>query len=431
MLNGNRPFVALVALLLSVLLVTPAFGAGFLLFEQGSKAMGMAGAFTAQADDGSAMFHNVAGLAFQDFAEGKERSFLAGITFVRPTESGFQGQAPFPGPTATGEQADQLFTVPHVYFARRLNSRWTFGLGVNAPFGLSTEWDNPETFAGRYISTRAELSAVDLNPSVAWRVNDELAVGFGAVIRLSEISLQRFIPQRNPFTGAVVDVGFANLESSFDEGFGFNVGALYKRPGGLSIGFSYRSKVDTDYAGAATLTQIPTGDDGFDALVAASVPFGVPLALSTSLEFPDMASLGVAYEISEKLLVEADVNWTGWSSFDVVELEFVTAPALSETIPENYEDAQNYRIGVRYDTSDSRQWRFGVYFDETPQPEETVGPLLPDADRYGVTIGYGTKRYDVALMYVQFDDRTTTTNHDNFFGTYEFTIVLLGGSIRF
>lgn len=420
----NRSLAVAVAVaVVAAMASAPAFAAGFVIFEQGTKAMGMAAAFTAQADDGSAMFYNVAGLAFQ-----KEKSWEAGMTFVRPTAD-FEGLDPFPGVGVSGDQKDSIFLVPHVYHVRPINDRWTFGMGLLSPFGLATEWDKPDAWAGRFISTLGDLKAIDLNPSLGWQVNDRLGLGIGVVLRYSTVTLERYVGQRNPFNNTVADVAFVKLESDYDHGFGWNTGVLYKGPR-FSWGLSYRSKVKIDYQGDGKFEQISTGNPFFDAVVASVIPFGTSLPIQTSIEYPDMASLGVAYALSDNAVVELDANWTGWSSFQEVVLDFVTAPDFSSTIPERYEDANNYRLGVRIGP-DGRQWRFGAWFDESPQPDASVGPLLPDADRFGLSFGYGAKRFDLALMYVDFDERTTTTNQDGFLGTYNTTVLLLGATVRF
>lgn len=421
--KAPRPLLA--AGLVLVLAAAPAFGAGFLIYEQGSKAMGMAGAFTAQANDGSAMFYNVGGLAFL-----KEKKLEVGVTFVDVADSTFEGLAPFPGPGATGEQDPGLFYPPHLYYVRPLDERLTFGFAVNAPFGLSTEWGNPETWPGRYISAKAELRAFDLNPSIGWKVSDKLGVGFGLVGRVSDVTLLRFVPQLNPFNQTVVDVARVDLDSDFDTGFGWNVGVLHQVGKYLSWGFSYRSKITVDYGGDGVFTQITTGNPQLDALVAAAIPFGQKLPIETSIEFPDIASVGVALGLTRRVLVEVDVDRVGWSSFDVVELRFPSAPQFTTVLPNDWDDSYNYRLGVQVGEGPS-YWRFGYIYDETPQPGPSVGPLLPDANRNDYTIGYGNQRFDVALMYVNFDQRTTTTNRDNFYGTYKTDVWLLGLTVKF
>lgn len=402
----------------------PALGAGFGIFEQGSKGMGMAGAFTAQVDDGSAMWHNVGGLGFL-----KEPGFEAGVTLIYAAESTFEGLDPFPGAGTTGEQENSLFYPPHVYYVRPLSSDMTFGFAFNAPFGLKTDWKEP--WVGRWISSVAELHAFDFNPSLGWQEGPNLGLGFGAIVRFSDVSLSRYLPAVNPFTQSVIDVATVDLDSDFDHGYGWNVGVLHKITNRISWGLSYRSEVEIDYGGDGRFTQISSGDPVFDAVVATTIPFGSDLPVTTGITFPAMASLGLAVQLSRNALVEVDLNWTGWSSVDELLIDFPTNPEFSSVIPEGYEDCYNYRIGLRLDVGPN-QWRFGYVFDETPQPEWNVGPLLPDADRNGFTIGFGWgQRLDLAVMYLPIDKRTTLTNQDGFFGTYDTTAWLFGATVKF
>lgn len=408
----------------------PSFGAGFSIFEQGSRAMGMAGAYTAQAEDGSAMFHNVAGLAFQ-----QEGGLEVGVTLITFSESEFEGAAPFPGTGAAGEQESNIFFPPHAYWVKPINDRFTFGFSMNSPFGLTTEWKDPDAWPGRFLSNRAELQVVDLGANFGWKATDTFGVGFGVIGRASTVELERHSGIINPFTFRVVDVANVALESDMDFGYGFQVGILHKVNNSFSWGLSYRSKVEVDYGGDGLLTQISTGNAQLDAAVAAQLPFGQNLPIETSIEFPDTASFGVALALSANSVLEIDVNWTGWSSFDDVVIDFTTAPSLTSTLPQGWDDVYNYRIGYRVGTSSGSEWRFGYVYDESPQPDEGVSPLLPDADRNGFTVGWGRKgaraKTDIALMYLPFDERVTNTNRDNFNGTYNTTAWLLGATLSF
>jgi long-chain fatty acid transport protein len=397
--------------------------------------MGMAGAFTAQADDGSALFHNVAGIAFQ------KSSFTVGATLITSQEATFQGANPFPGTGARAEQKTLMETPPHMYYVRPMGDRLSFGFGVTAPFGLTTEWDKPGQFSGRYLSTKAALRSFDLMPSLAYKVTPNFAVGFSAVARSSDVELARYVPQVNPFTLRIADIGRIGVQADFSEGYGFNAGFLHRINNSFSWGFSYRSKIKVDYEGEGQLTQILTGNPQFDGLVASRLPFGRALPVKTSIEFPDMASLGVALAITPRVFLETDANWTGWSSFDEVVLDFTgdaTNSLPDSTIPEGWEDVMNYRIGVRWAPGPTREWRFGYVMDKTPQPEEVISPLLPDADRTGITLGVGLKgnrmKTDLALMYLPFDERSRAKSlpgDGDFFGTYKTTAWLLAATVSF
>lgn len=409
----------------------PAFGAGFGIFEHGSKAMGMAGAFTAQADDPSALFHNPAGIAFQE-----ERDFMVGLTWITSLEAEFEGANPFPGLGVMREQETLSETPAHLYWVEPLGDRWTFGLGVFTPFGLTTEWKDPNTFPGRFLSTRAALRTFDVAPTVAVEVTDTFAVALSGWVRFSDVELDQHVPFPNPFTQTISDVATVELESDLDNGAGFTVGLLHKPTNSFSWGLSYRSSTEIDYSGDARFTQNLTGTP-LDALVPTALPVGQEIGVETRIEFPDMASFGVAVALAPRVLVEADANWTGWSTFDVLPVDFAIDALDTERV-QNFEDAWNYRLGLRFGDPDGNQWRFGYVFDESPQPEEAVSPLLPDADRNGFTIGYGyvgnKYTFDVAVMYLDFDERERDQSFPGegpFFGTYQNQAVLIGLSLGF
>jgi long-chain fatty acid transport protein len=434
--------------LIAVAIVSPAQAAGFSIFEQGSNAMGQAMAVTAQADDPSAMFYNVGGLAFLD-----ERDFYAGLTLIALGDSTFEGADPTPGAGEPGAQSDQLVFPPHFYWVEPLYDRWNLGLSVTAPFGLNTEWEDPVDvvfdpitgrptlirWSGRYISDKAVIKDTDLTPSIGYQVTDKIGVGFGVVVRFSSVELRRRI-DGNDVNPTIIDepgtdVGQSRVESDTDTGFGFNLCILHRFNDFLTWGFSYRSSIKVDYSGDVRLSQILTGNSAWDAAAAAVLPFDQNLPFETSVEFPDQASIGVGLQLNPNWHFEADFNWTGWSSFDQLTIELKSPnEGLSETRPQNWDDAINIRTGVRWERNAKSHWRFGLYWDESPQPQETVGPMLPDADRVGYTVGYGLGAekfdFDIALAYVDFESRTTTSNIHDFFGTYRSSTLSLGTSFR-
>lgn len=434
--RGGSIRLAVTAGALAVLAATPARGAGFGIFEQGTKAMGMAGAFTAQADDGSALFHNPGGLAF-----ATETELSGGFTFFKATEAEFAGANPFPGAGVREEQKLLSEILPHAYWVQPLGPIWKVAVGLNAPFGLTTEWENPDRFSGRFFSTKAALRVVDLNPALGWQVTPDFGIGFGALLRFSDVELRRNVATVNPFTLQAADVGRLTLESDIDQGYGFNFGLLHKVSDIFAWGLSYRSKVKVEYSGEAQVAQVLTGNPQFDAVVRTRIPFDTALPVETEIEFPDQASLGLAFVLTPDLLLETDANWTGWSSFDEVPIDFTGGATNSlpdASIPEQWNDVYNYRAGVRWTLSERVEWRFGFVFDESPQPEEAVSPLLPDADRNGFTVGYGYTgskvKADFALMYLDFDERTRARSFEDesdYFGTFNTKAVLLGITVGF
>jgi long-chain fatty acid transport protein len=390
--------------------------------------MGFAGAYTAQSKDGSAIFHNAAGIAFL-----KDKQLYLGGTLIHPSAE-FTGQEPFPGAGITENGDVGILTPPNFYYTHPFSETVAFGIGVHSPFGLQTKWENPDNFSGRYISTLADLKSIALNPTVAFKLEDRLAVGVGLDVRFARIALDRRVPVVNPFTQRVVDGAEVNLESDTNTGFGFNVGLLAKPTDTLSVGLSYRHKVNVDFSGTANFEPISTGSPELDVRVRASLPAG-SLPLETAIEFPGIASFGFA-KVFGDWTFEADVNWYQWSTFDQLQLTFETEPRLNETIEEDYSDSFQYRFGIERVLNDAWAIRGGYFFDETPSPPESMSPLLPDANRHGFCLGgswtSGRLRLDAATWYVLASDRSTDgSNRDSYDGTYSSHALTLGISLGY
>lgn len=411
----------------SLLSPASALASGFAIFEQGARGMGFAGAYAAQTTDPSAIFHNAAGIAFL-----KGKHLYIGGTLIAPS-SDFTGDSPFPGVGVTEEGDAGIILPPALDYSHQLTERLVLGLGVHIPYGLRTRWKNRDTtYTGRFISKEAKVQSLSINPTVAYRLADRLSVGGGLDIRLNKVSLQRNAGAVDPFTFAVKDVAAIDLQSDTSTKLGFNVGILAKPTANLAFGLSYRHKVTSEFSGAATFALIPTGNAQFDGAVAAQLPSG-SVPVTTRIAFPSIVEAGVSYNHGD-WTVAADVDFQQWSSFDTLPLTFEGRPDLSTTVVEGYQNSRIYRIGLERRLNDAWTVRGGYYFDETPSPPESVSPLLPDADRNGLALGfsYGTGSWsvDVAYWHLFFKERSTEgVNRDNYNGTYNNGANLLAVSL--
>ncbi len=362
----SRRLTVAAALVAAGLALPPASAraAGFAIFEQGSRAMGFGGAFAGLADDPSAIFYNSAGIAFL-----KGTQVYAGGTAIHPVFE-FTGADPFPGATVTEKNTGGWAVPPAVYLTRQFSERVVFGLGFNTPFGLKTEWENPATYSGRFISQKAELKGFSVNPVLAFKLADRFAIGGGVDVRLSSVSLARRVPFVNPFTQRAGDAAQVNLDSNTNTAVGFNVGALAKLSDTLSAGVHYRHKVKANYTGEATFTILPTGNAALDARLAAVVPSGAQ-AVETAITYPGILTAGVAWKPGD-WTVSADVDWYQWSTFDQLPINFVDHPELREDVVEKYSNSMQYRIGVERRLGETLAVRGGYFLDKTPSPVESV-----------------------------------------------------------
>ena len=424
----------LVALVGSVATV---HAAGFSIFEQGDRAMARSGAFTATASDPSAIFFNPAGLAFQTQAW----QVYVGGTAILPNVS-FEGMNPFPGDGVTENVKSRIFFPPTLYITKGVHERVVVGIGLFSAFGLATTWENPETFTGRHISYDSGITTFSIQPTIAVRVSDRFAIGAGVEIRAVDVRFNRFVEFFEPFTTRFIDIARAELDSDLGWGVGFAAGLLYRLTDQVRIGFSYRHHMDIDLEGTSRLTFIPTGNPQLDALLRAQIPAEPVPAQAPAFAFPKFLSFGVAISPWETWDFEIDINWAQWSRFERIRL---IVGDTETVLPENYDDVFSVRFGVEKRLNDRWTLLGGFLFDQNPVPVESVDPVLPDADRWGVNLGFqfrsGPWTVDVAGLLLFFENRTVTPDDcstpeafqacRHYYGTYKNFTTLVGVSIGY
>jgi long-chain fatty acid transport protein len=413
----------LVVLVIAGLLPGTSEGAGFALFEHGARGVAMGGAFGATADDPTAGYYNPAGLAFQ------AGTHAAGGAYFIQFGSTLKGDNPYPGKDYRVEQEDQIHYPMHAYFDTDISNEVRFGVAVTVPFGLGTWW--PDDFAGRYVTKRTDVKVFNLNPNIAYRAADNLAIAVGLDYYVANVDLTKSIGIINPYTQSVAEVGQAHIYTDAQTGLGWNAGFLAKLGRGISIGVAYRSPVRVNMDGKASFVQFPSGNADFDAIVATQIPFDRNPNVTTSIKFPDELRLAAAWQW-DNMTVEADVVRQGWSSFKELPVTIEGYARLSSVRPENYHDSSCYRIGVEWRKSEKIAYQFGALYDETPVPTESVSPLLPDADRRGLSVGIAwaltaATRLDIGYLHLMFPERSTKgLDGDNFNGRYQNQAELLG-----
>lgn len=416
------------ALALAALLApAAAFAAGYGIYEQGAAALGMAGAYAASAHDATAQFYNPAALTR---LEGKQVSF--GGTWLT-TRTSFAGVAPFPGNGVSEEMKNGSFFPPTFYWTNRLGSKWAYGVGVNAPFGLGVEWQDADNFTGRDRVTKALLQTIDGSFSLAWQrtTHQSLAVGMNARFAKVELNnIATFIGSG----GAPINVSRAKLESDFKPGSGWHAAMLQDIAKDWRLALTYKSKITVKIDdGRATFTQIPTGDSALDAAVLAGLP--PAQGVKTELAFPAQFVMGLAWNALPNWTYEIDGVWTGWSAFEKLPLTFATTGSLDTELIENYSDQWAIRVGAEHRLT-NYTYRLGYYYDSAAAPAESVTPLLPDANRHGATIGFGTQRgawtIDAYNLFLFVEKRSTEgRERGGYNGVYKSYVNALGATLAY
>jgi long-chain fatty acid transport protein len=406
---------------LFALSATHAWGAAFALQENSGSAVGNAFAGgAAAAEDASTLWSNPAGMSRLGSPQ-----VAAAVHFITPSfkfkDEGSQPALFQPLGGSDGD-AGSLNVVPNLYAVMPINPQWSVGLGVNAPFGLVTEYD--DSWLGRFQAVKSDIKTINVNPSASWRVSDTFAVGFG-------VSWQRIdaeLTSRINYSAALAQgagqaaagglipaalvpqiVGLtpglaakAKVEGD-DTAWGWNVGFLWDVTPQTRIGAQYRSSVKYTVSGTASfdypaLPAAPAPIVPVLQLLAAGVnsaicagpgvnaPGCTSIGISADIKLPDIANLSVFHRLNSQWDVMADVQFTRWSVFKQLEFVRSTGTVLAST-PENFDDAWRLSVGATYHWNDAWSFRGGLAYDQSPVNTTDRTPRLPDSDRFWIAIG--------------------------------------------
>lgn len=371
----------------------------------GADALAQGNAFVARKGSPSAITYNPAALVSL-----KESHFSVGTVIQAPNIS-------YKSSGGVSEDAeDQTFVVPHFYYCTEvLSKRATFGFGLTAPFGLGTDWSK-NGFA-RYVSTESDLEVIRLNPCLAWEISEDVSIGFGLDYFIADTTLKKQVNwglTNFSLTGDAASLsspdGPVTLEGDGD-GFGFNLGLLFELDDAQTIGVAYRSEAEIELDGKAKLTNI----SGASMAILGGSAFTTDI--STELDFPASLLIGYAYQVEENWIIELDLEWIGWSSFDELAINYKDSNPLLEAdnpTAQNWEDVYSVGIGSEYLLDNGLTLRGGYFFYETPVPTETFDPSIPDSDWHGITAGLGYKLesdWEIDFAYAALFSRNRTVNN--------------------
>lgn len=395
---------ALTGLCAATLLPADADAAGFALKEQSAAAQGnsFAGA-TAGAEDVTYMFFNPAGLTRQ---EGHQAAVV--LSYITPSAETNDAVYVFGGSGV--QDGGESALVPAAYFMWSISPDLKLGLGINAPFGLKTEYD--PTWAGRAYAIESDLKTINVNPTVAYRLNEMISIGAGLQIQYADVTLSQDV---NP-AGALV-IGEVTGD---DWGVGATLGVLVEFSESTRFGLGYRSQIshtlEGEFTSGGVLVDTATAD----------------------LTTPDQVTAGLYHDINDQFAVMAEVGWTNWSTFDEIRVVGDTLGVLSVT-PEDWNNVWFGAVGVTWKASEYLSIRGGVAYDQSPVPNATRTPRIPGEDRTWLSLGVNyapTPNFsiDAGYTHIFVDDSTVDqTALGPFTATFENSVDILTvqGTFRF
>ncbi len=333
-------------------------------------------AFTATADNPSAVFYNAAGLLQLEGTEVQANVFSISLGYE------------WDGPAGSAEMDDKFQAVPSFFAAHRFEELpLAIGFGVYAPFALGSDWENDAAFAsipfppGSPVPYEAELAYLKYHPVIAWQVTDTLSLAAGPTFDDADIEIKTNFQAFLPFSPLPLEF------KGDDEAAGYSLSALWQPNEKHSFGLNYQAKTSMKFEGDAS---------GIDA--------------SAKLVFPESIVFGYSHRPNEKWNIEFNLDWTNWDRVDSI-----TIDPLGLTYELNWESAFIWELGATRYFGDGWHASAGYTYVENAVPDADFLPIVPDSDRHFFALGVGREyeRFSWQLTY-QFtyaEDREVTVSN--------------------
>jgi long-chain fatty acid transport protein len=390
-----------------------ASAAGFAIQNQTGSGNGnaFAGA-AAAAEDAGTIYFNPAGMTYLpmghnvtavgtvlarkiEYKDTGTRTFNNGAPFTAPPVS-----LSIFAPTGNGGDAGGVGLIPAGYWSYAYSKDLRVGVGVSPTFGNQTEYS--KNFRGFNSGFYAEMEQININPSIAFKLNDMISLGAGISFAYNEITLKQGIPTQSPFGPAGLPAGNFVKITGDDWTTGFNLGALFQLTPNTRVGLTYRSETRFDLEGKQK-ANITTANPAIAAL---------NTDVKASIDMPANTSLAISHQMDRWQFL-GDYTWTGWTSIDTVKLKNKNTGAVISTLPFNFQDTYRVGFGVNYQYNDKVKTRFGLAYDKAPVKSAVDRTMtLPDSDRTWLSFGakYSLSKessLDIGYSHIFFKDART------------------------
>lgn len=353
--------IAAAAMMVAGAFATQANAAGFQLSEQSSIQMGraMAGAGVV-GDDLSAVHYNPAGMTLLSGTRMQATGTWVAVNLDYESHDG--------SVTENGRLKGQ--TIPAGFLTHQINDSLWAGLGLTVPYGMGTEFD--ENWDGKDRGTESMILTFDINPNLAWKVNEKLSVGGG-------ISLQ--------YAKAELGMGMGPMQANVKGdswAWGWNVGLMFQPVETVRLGLAYRSHIAHNAEGHTDVKR----------------PLNLTSDMKVRIKTPDTVTLSATWEATDALRLSGTARWSKWSNFrtlDVQNLDFNTAPLdayANVPVENNWDDTWFFSVGADYKLNGQWTVRGGVAYDQGPVENQYRMAVIPDTDRVWFSGGASYKYTD-------------------------------------
>lgn len=400
-----------------------AYAGGYRVSLQGNRALAMGHTGVAVVNSAETAFFNPAGLVY---LENKLNVSAGGFGIFSSTK--FQN-------TNTGQFAeveDNVSTPFYLYASYKINEWLAAGLSINTPYGSRVEWQRD--WAGSHLVNDIELAAIFIQPLLSIKLSEYFSIGGGPIYATGNVNFNRNIDRT--LADEAGNRANVTIDDSGVTEWGWSASFMFSPTDNFRLGFNYRSEINLDAEGGeAIFSNIPNSS---------LVPVqNGQTTFNATLPLPAELTVGLSYEVNDKLLFAFDYNRTFWEVYNSLDIVF-NDPSIPPSInPRNYENASTYRFGVQYQAMDQLTIRGGYYYDETPVQANFFAPETPRNDSQGYTAGlsYDVNEklsIDASFLYLRFkevnasyDGYTENGSSVPFGGTYKSNSFIPGIGISY
>lgn len=385
------------------------FANGLAINEQSASGMGTAFAGrSSSAQDASTVFGNPAGLS-----KLKQNEVSGGFAVVDANVDIHDEQSAATG-TNKGDMVP-LASVPFGYLAMPLNEDWHFGLGVYVPFGVISDYE--KSFQGRYKGLYSKVQVITVQPTLSYKINDRVSVGFGPTFNRIDGKLTNNLAT-NGLLGSEGDTKL-NIKGD-DTAVGYNVGVLVDVTDDTTWGLTYHSKVDYTLEGHTKVTNAPS-------------PLGLNGKYDAKLDItmPESVDTSITHKLNDQWTLYGGATWTRWSRLEKIAVENEGVPALGQslgfgTLTEQlqWKDTWSYAIGAAYQLNPEWVLRTGFAIDGAPTTNEHRNVRIPVGNRKILSLGAGWTpspevTIDVAYSYLRENEAPINQEESAFQPAYQ------------
>lgn len=302
-----------------------------------AQATARGNAFTATADNPSAVFYNAAGLTQLEGTELRSNAYLVSLNYD------------YSGAFGSAKTDDDWQLIPSFFAAHKFEDKpYAIGFGMYAPFGLGIDWGKDAPFAP--VAYNAELAYIKYHVVFAWQVTDTLSIGFGPSYDDGHLELKSTGP-------------LGSFEGD-DETIGYSVSILWQPSEKHSFGLNYQAATKLELEGKSSV-------------------FG---ATDSRFVFPESIVAGYSYRPNEKWNIEFNLDWTNWDKVDDLKL---TSDIITVSVPLEWESGFIWELGATRYFDNGWHASAGYTYVENVVPDGAFTPIVADADRHYIQLGVG------------------------------------------